>query len=127
MDFYRMIYFYNSAEKFYKENDYINAISRMYYAVYHTMCWRLISTGFTDKVTGHKNIRVQFSSKFSNVSEKFILNCQKLREKVDYKATKEMEILTNELYQGYNSMRLFVLQQQQLQQQDKPTREYIER
>ena len=74
-------YFKCAALRFYENGDYINAFSRMYYAVFHSMREELRHAGFS-QLKSHKNVRNAWTA--DPEERERIKRMYMLREHVDY-------------------------------------------
>ena len=58
---FRMELFFKSSQEHFQRGNYVDAVSRLYYAVYHLMKWQLSSLDGKLASGGHNSVRVRFS------------------------------------------------------------------
>ena len=104
-------YFYSTAISLWQNQDYKNAVSRMYYAVLHCMCDNLETILKHRVKPRHKDVRNLFLRHFSGFSEEYFMDMQIMRERVDYERRIEMQYFNEkDLFPMFRDMRKFVEQ-----------------
>ena len=108
-------YFLYTAQDLWSNGDYTNAISRIYYAVLHSMC-DVLSIRFNREIQPHhKEVRRRFVQTFPNFNELALIEMQKVRENVDYQRNYSLQLLDGDiLIRHYESMIALVSQISQI-------------
>ena len=84
-------YFYEKAEIFWQQQDYINAMSRIYYSVLHSACDSLLIMKNINIKIQHRTVHDLYTKYFTNITIDTLRFWQRVRENVDYERRENLQ------------------------------------